>query len=39
MQNTGASTSAAMEWRRLVAEPLWTRQKDTMAGMIATRQS
>jgi hypothetical protein len=39
MKNTGASTSAATEWRRFVAVPLRTRRNDTIAGIIATKHS
>lgn len=39
MKNTGASTSAATDWRRLLAVPLRTRRKDTIAGIIAMMQS
>jgi hypothetical protein len=39
MKNTGASTSAATERRRLVAVPLRTRRNDTIAGIIATKHS
>jgi hypothetical protein len=35
MKNTGASTSAATDWRRLSAVPLRTRLKDTIAGITA----
>jgi hypothetical protein len=39
MKNTGASTSAATERRRLVAVPLRTRRNDTIAGIIVTKHS
>jgi hypothetical protein len=39
IKNTGASKSAARDWRRLLAVPLRTRRKDTIAGIIAMRQS
>lgn len=35
MKNTGASTSAATDWRRMSAVPLRTRLKDTIAGITA----
>jgi hypothetical protein len=39
MKNTGARTSAARDWRRLLAVPLRIRRKDTIAGIIAMRHS
>jgi hypothetical protein len=39
MKKTGASISAATERRRLVEVPLRTRRNDTIAGIIATKQS
>ena len=35
MKNTGASTSAARDWRWLLAVPLRIRRKDTIVGIIA----